>query len=176
MKKLLSIITITVITAFSFKAQAQKSEMSSKPVMFSIGVEPSLPIGKFHDAGYNFGIGGSLQVEDKVASELGLTLNAGYMHYSAKDITLGGVTVNGGGFDLIPVMAGAKYHFTPMVYAHGQLGAAFSTTSGGGTSFAYSPGVGFMVSKNFDILLKYQAYSRSGSTSNTIGARLAYSF
>ena len=169
MKKLLLIFAVTVIATASLHAQ------SSKPV-FSIGVEPALPIGKFKDLGYNFGIGGSLQGEIKVANDLGLTLNAGYMNYSAKDITIGGSTVNGGSFGVVPVLGGVKYYVSPKVYAHGQLGAAIGTSSGSSTSFAYTPGIGFMLSKNFDVLLKYVGYSRKGENLNSIGARLAYSF
>lgn len=166
MKKLMSIVTIVVLTTTSLQAQT-----SSSPVKFSLGVEPSLPIGTFGDA-YSFGIGGSVQGELKVADELGLTLNAGYINYSGKDV--GGFKVPSSG--IIPVLAGAKYYAAPSFYIHGQLGASFGTSTGGGTNFTYSPGIGFMASKNFDILLKYVGYSQTGGSSSAIGARVAYVF
>jgi hypothetical protein len=73
-------------------------------------------------------------------------------------------------------LAGVKYYFSPKVYAHGQLGAGFGTSSGSGTSFVYTPGVGFHLSNSVDLLVKYVGYSRSGNTLSSIGARLAYNF
>lgn len=172
MKKLILAFAVVAISIMTAKAQ----ENDSKQLMFSIGVEPALPIGDFNDAGYTFGIGGSLQGEYKVANDFGLTLNAGYMDYSAKDITVGGTTFNGGSFGVVPVLAGFKYYFSPKVYGHGQLGVAIGTSKGSSSEFAYSPGIGFMLSRNFDILLKYQAYAESGTTLGTIAARLAYNF
>lgn len=174
MKRLLFAFAAIMLTATAANAQ-EKTSMSAKPVIFSIGVEPSLPIGKFGDA-YSFGIGGSLQAEYKVAEDLGLTLNAGYINYSGKDYTIGNTTYKGGSSGIVPVMAGAKYYFSPKVYGHGQLGVGIGTSKGATSSFAYSPGVGFMLSRNFDVLFKYVGYSQKGGSSNTIGARLAYNF
>ena len=165
MKKLfLALIVITIVIP-SVKAQ---SGISTSSIKFSIGVEPSLPIGDFNDAGYNFGIGASLQGEYKPADDLGLTLNAGYISYSAKD--------DGDNFGIIPTLAGVKYYFSPKVYAHGQLGAGFGTQTGSGTFFVYTPGVGFYISNSVDLLVKFAGYSKSGGTLNSIGARLAYNF
>ncbi|MEP6584818.1 MAG: outer membrane beta-barrel protein [Ginsengibacter sp.] len=172
MKKLLLAIAVIAISTMTTQAQ----DNSLKELRFSIGVEPSLPIGDFNDAGYNFGIGGSVQGEYKVADDFGLTLNAGYINYSAKDITVGGVNYNGGSFGIVPVLAGFKYYFSPKVYGHGQLGIGIGTSKGASSEFAYSPGIGFMLSRNFDILLKYLAYSANGGTLGSIGARVAYNF
>ena len=175
MKKLLlvTIVALSVVTV-----NAQKHVAASSPIIFSIGVEPSLPIGAFHDIGYSFGIGGSLQGEYKAADDFGITLNAGYMNYSAKDYTINGVTFNGGSFGIVPVMAGFKYYFSPKVYGHGQLGVSIGTSSGASSNFTYSPGIGFYVSDNIDLLLKFTGISggSGGGSLNSIGARLAYNF
>ncbi len=172
MKKLFLVLTVITIGITSVKAQ---DKTLSSSILFSIGVEPSLPIGNFGDA-YSFGIGGSLQGELQPSVDLGFTLNAGYINYSGKDVRLGGVTYNGGSFGIVPVLAGVKYYFSPKVYGHGQLGAGFGTSSGSGTSFVYTPGVGFYISDNIDLLVKYVGYSQNGGNLNSIGARLAYSF
>ncbi|MEP6594495.1 MAG: outer membrane beta-barrel protein [Ginsengibacter sp.] len=172
MKKVL--LGLTIIALGITSANAQKGT-SSMPITFSIGLEPAIPIGNFQDV-YGFGIGGTLQGEYKPADDLGLTLNTGYINYSGKNITFNGVTIDAGNFGIIPFLAGVKYYFSPKAYAHGQLGAAFSTSSGGGTSFAYTPGVGFILSKNIDLLVKYVAYSKNKETLSSIGARLAYNF
>lgn len=136
--------------------------------IFSIGVEPSIPVGKFGDIS-SFGIGGSAQAEFKPANNYGLTLNAGYISYTYKASAGGG----SGGF--IPVLAGVKYTFSPKVYGHAQLGASFPS-SGGTTSFTYSPGIGFQLSKEIDALIKYTGMSSAGYTYGSLGLRLAYNF
>lgn len=174
MKKLL-LATIILLTVASVNAQ-DKGSSSVGAIQFSIGVEPSLPIGDFHDIGYDFGIGGSLQGEYKASSDLGITLNAGYLTYSAKDITVNGVTFKSPDYGIVPVLAGFKYYFSPKVYGHGQLGASIGTSSGATTNFTYSPGVGFYITNNIDLLLKFTGISGNGGSLNSIGARLAYNF
>ena len=123
----------------------------SKPAI-SIGVDAGIPTTK----GLSFVIGGSLQGDFKVASELALTLSAGYKSWQVK---------GGGSSGFVPVLGGIKYYFTPMVYGSGQLGITFSTESGGGSAFTYAPGIGFKVSDNFDILAKYTGMSVKGGGS-----------
>src|SRR5687767_6374485 len=115
MKKLFLVVIIAAMLA---SANAQESTRD-KNILFSIGVEGSLPIGDFGDT-HSFGIGGSLQGEYKPDVDLGLTLNAGYITYSGKDLPLIGKVES---FGLIPVLGGVKYYFGGGAYAHGQLGA-----------------------------------------------------
>jgi hypothetical protein len=169
MKKLL-LASIIVLTVASVNAQ-DKAMSTGGGIQFSIGVEPSLPIGDFNTL-YNFGIGGSLQGEYKASSDLGITLNAGYLTYSGK--TISGFKFPA--YSIVPVMAGFKYYFSPKVYGHGQLGVSIGTSSGATSNFTYSPGIGFYISNNVDLLLKYTGISASGGSFNSIGARLAYNF
>ena len=60
MKKIFFAVAAITISAAS--VNAQKTSMSN-PTTFSLGVEASFPSGVFHDLGYNFGIGGSAQVD-----------------------------------------------------------------------------------------------------------------
>lgn len=166
MKKLFLAFVVIVITT---SVNAQTS--------FSIGLEGAAPMGIFNDLGYKFGIGGSAQLDYKVASEMALTLNAGYITFNNKSSS------PSYRFNVIPVMGGVKYWFSPKLYGSAQLGAAFNSvkvnnTSGTSTStgFAYSPGIGFNITNSLDLLLKYLGNSSNGSTFSTVGARLAYNF
>ena len=170
MKKLFLAFAAITMTAASVNAQGGTS--------FSIGLEGAVPMGDFNKLGYKFGIGGSAQVDYKVASDMALTLNVGYLNHSAN-------TTPKAHFSVIPVMGGVKYWFSPKVYGHAQLGAAFnsykiSNTSGGASStstgFAYSPGIGFNISNNIDLLIKYFGNSVNGGSFSSLGARLAYTF
>ncbi len=174
MKKVFFITALTVASFAGF-AQDDKKE-ASKPFTFSVGVEGALPLGDFGDT-YNFGIGGSIQGDYKVADELAITLNVGYISYSGKSITVlpGFPTVKVDALGLVPVLAGIKYWFSPNVYGSGQLGLSFATGSGSGSNFTYAPGIGFQVQK-FDFLLKYTGISGDGSSLNSIGLRAAYNF
>jgi hypothetical protein len=161
MKKLFFVVAITTLLAISASAQTS----GSKPAI-SIGVDAGIPT----TTGYSFVIGGSLQGDFHVASDLALTLSAGYKSWQVKKDFGGGST----GF--IPVLGGIKYYFTPIVYGSGQLGVSFSTESGGGSVFTYAPGIGFKVSNNFDILAKYTGMSKNGTSLDEVGVRLAYAF
>lgn len=167
MKKIFLALGVILFTAFSVKAQMKIS--AENPLRLSVGGEASLPIGKFNQAGYNFGVGGSLQVEYKRFSEFGLIMNAGFITYSQKS------GLGGQNYSAVPVMAGFKYYFIPGSYAQLQIGAAFRTTYGGGTNFVYSPGVGFMVTKKIDALIKLTGLT-GNLTYNSLGLRLAYNF
>ncbi len=70
MKKLF--LAFTAIIAIT-SVNAQKSSLSN-PTVFSLGVEASFPSGVFHDLGYNFGIGGSAQVDHKISTDAALIL------------------------------------------------------------------------------------------------------
>ena len=160
MKKLLFLLCTTFLITSVTQAQ------HSAPI-FSIGIEPSLPIGTFGDIS-SFGIGASAQGEIRPSSNLGLTLNVGYISYTYKPAI-------GGSVGFIPVLAGAKYFFSPKVYGHAQLGASFPS-GGGSTSFTYSPGIGFQLSKAVDALIKFTGMSSGGYSYNSLGLRLAYNF
>lgn len=169
MKKLFLAFAVIIISTASVNAQMGTT--------FSIGLETAVPMGDFNKLGYKFGIGGSLQVDHKVASDMALTFNAGYITHNNKDAT---PSIR---FNVIPVLGGVKYWFSPKVYGSAQLGAAFNSTkvnnaTGNSTTtgFAYSPGVGFNISNNVDLLVKYFGNSVKDGSFSSIGARIAYTF
>lgn len=183
MKKL---FLIAALTAVSFAGFSQ-DDAAAKPLSFSIGLEAALPIGDFADFS-SFGIGGSAQADYMVAPSVAITLNAGYVSYAAKSVKVptgvdgsGNIiysNVKGDALGLIPVLAGIKYWFTPMVYGSGQLGLSFASGKGNsGSNFTYAPGIGVKFS-NIDLLLKYVGISAKGGggSLNAIGLRAAYNF
>ncbi len=163
MKKVLLATMLFVGIAVSGFAQKGGSN-------FSVGVEAGLPVGDVSNA-YNFVIGGSLKYEAPIATGTNFTLTAGYSSFQGK--TVAGFKFPAIGF--IPVKAGIKYFLADAFYGEAQLGAAFSTQSGGGTAFAYSPGIGYKFSDVIDLGVRYEAWSKNGTTSQ-IGARLGFSF
>ncbi len=156
------------LLALAFTANAQDKKGSDKSLKFGVGVTAGLPIGDLKTAGGSFAIGGDVQAEYAAAETVGITLSAGYLNVSFKN--------GGGSTGLIPVLVGGKFTFGEKFYGHAQVGMSFSTQSGGGSAFTYAPGFGYQVSENFDLGVKYQAWTKNSFTSSIIGLRAAYSF
>lgn len=166
MKQILLVAALFFTAALS---QAQEKNTKSGSTVLSLGADLGIPVGNTTTALFSFVAGGSLQAEFPVASDMGLTLSGGYQSWIKKN---GLITLS-----YIPLLAGVKYHFSPKVYGSAQLGASIAATKNAGTPFTYAPGVGFDVSKNVDILVKYTGLSfKGGGSFNNVGLRLAYSF
>ncbi len=163
MKKLIFVFAIVGFSTFSVKAQ---ESASVKPTKISIAANIGIPT----STGLSLAYGADIQADFGVAPTTFITVSGGYEGYSWK----GG----GGSFGIIPLLAGAKFFFGDMnkVYGHAQLGYAFSTTSGGGGAFTYAPSLGYYVSPNFDIALKYLASSKNSNTTGSLNLRFAYNF
>ena len=161
MKKLL--LAILFVGSSLATCLAQKSNDASK---FSIGLEAGIPTGSFGDF-YNLAIGGSLKYDINISEGTYFNISAGYTSFSGKN----GVPSTG----FIPVKVGVKNYFSEGFYGEAQVGAAKSTESGGGTAFAYAPGIGYTFAGGFDIGLRYEAWSKNG-TIGQFATRIAYSF
>ena len=163
MKKL---ILAFVITATAFSANAQNG---NRPIL-SLGGELGAATGNLN-LYYGLTAGATLQADFAVDKDLAITLNAGVIDFIGKKINN---NIKYNSVAVIPILAGIKYYFTPVVYGSAQLGS--STFTDGifkGTKFTYVPGLGFKVDKNVDILVKYTGLSNAGGT---FGARVAYVF
>ncbi len=160
MKKVILSLAVICITTLSASAQ--------KGFNFSVAANLGIPVGDLSPYA-SFAYGGDVQGEYMTSSTFSLTLNAGYIGFSAKS----GYSISGG---LVPVLGGFRYYFSPKVYGTGQIGISFATSSGGGSAVTYSPGVGFKLGSNFDILAKYQSASKNGSDNSFVGVRAAYIF
>ena len=151
-----------------FNSVYAQDRVSSSNTSFSIGAELSLPVGVFGDL-YSFGIGASGQGNFNIDNDLALTLYAGYINYSLKDIYGNGST------GYIPVLGGMEYSFSPKLFGSAQLGLTFYS-GGGGSAFTYSPGIGIRLSRSINALLKYTAQSKNNATSGAVGIRASYNF
>lgn len=172
MKKLFIIFLLSGIylsgNAQSHGRRAANSADATVPGRFSIGLEGGIPVGG-NTKPYSHTLGGSLQYEALPASDVGITLSAGYLN-SIKS------AYGSGSIGFVPLLAGVKYYFVPGIFFHAQLGAAIGTSHGQGTSFAYSPGLGFRLSHNFDAEVKYMGISNKGGNLDNVGLRIGYNF
>ncbi|SHM47854.1 hypothetical protein [Mucilaginibacter sp. OK098] len=171
MKKVLLALFMLGVTACSSFAQTGKSESGK----FSIGVDAGIPVGNGSNV-YNFAIGGSLKYDLPIATATYFTISAGYESFMVKSA----LKNSGLGFPsssgFIPLKAGLKYYFNGEgFFGEAQLGAAFSTQSGGGTAFAYAPGIGYTFDGGFEAGVRYEAWSHNGTLSQ-VALRIAYCF
>jgi len=171
--------TITKILATSAAVVALFFTTSANAQKLGVGVNVGIPTSD----SYNFAAGADLRYQFDVDKQLSIPITAGYTHLFAKDFsaTVGNttVTVNGTDFGYIPVKAGAKYFFDESgsgIYGLAELGAAFGTSSGSGTSFVYSPAIGYAWSNGLDLGLKYEGLSKSSANTGYFGLRIAYGF
>ncbi len=167
MKKLFLAFAALAITAASFaQDKMANGKMSMHKTTFGIGINAGIPVEKLK--AYSVAYGADLQADIGVAEAMKVTFSAGYENYSIKK------SFGGGSGYFIPVLAGIKYYFSPNFYGHGQLGYGFG--KGGGGAFGYAPSIGYNFSPNFDVSVKYLAFSKSSYTLGAVLARLAYNF
>ncbi|HRN71626.1 MAG TPA: hypothetical protein PLM81_00765 [Ginsengibacter sp.] len=144
------------ILAFTLGAKAQDTKLS---VGASIGFPTT--------SGMSFAYGADLQADFGVAESAAITASAGYLNYSWK---------GGGNSGFIPLLAGGKFGFGESgMYGHAQIGYGFASRGGGG-AFAYAPSLGYNVSDNLDLAVKYLAFSKNGFTNGSVNLRVAYKF
>ena len=184
--------------AFSAKAQTttpttttSTSTTTPSGIRYSIGVDAGIPLGNFKDT-HKWNLGGSVQADIPVASQLFVTVNAGYNNIFGKKNQVGplGTTYDVTNFQLIPVKAGLKYFIIPNFYVQGEAGAAFLLNKKDvgvdkSTAFVYAPqiGVQFPVSASsfIDAGVRYEATTKYAtgvdqSKVSFIGLRVAYGF
>jgi len=173
MKKLAYLMALAAFSTAKAQDSLNTTRLSQdysgkRTFIWSIGVEPSMPVGNFNNYS-GFGLGGSLQGEVKPGDRVGITLNAGYIDYFGK-------TVNGvkyPDFKYIPVMAGVKLYLGDVFYIHGQAGPGFGT-NGLGTSFWYGGGPGVNIGRAVDLELKYTGWKQNDITTATSGGNGGY--
>ena len=159
--KFLATAAAAVALLFSTNVNAQSSPK------FGIGLNVGVPT---NDA-YGVAVGADLRYQFDIDKQLSIPITAGYTRLFGKD--------NVADYPYIPLKAGLKYFFNDTgagAYGLAEAGAAFGTNSGGGTSFVYSPAIGYAWSNGLDLGLKYEGLSKNSSNTAYVGLRLAYGF
>jgi hypothetical protein len=161
--KIIATSAAVVALFFTTNANAQSSQK------LGIGITAGIPTSDV----YGVALGADLRYQFDIDKQLSIPVTAGYTNLSIKD------EFGGGSVGYIPVKAGVKYFFNDSgsgVYGLAELGAGFGTKSGSGTSFVYSPAVGYAWSNGLDLGAKYEGLARNGNSTGFFGLRLAYGF
>lgn len=181
MKTKIFLLVMLFVFAVSVNAQTKAAAKDTKSFKIGIGVMAGLPMGemgsgvKLSDAA-NLAYGGDLTGEYAVAPSFAVTLSVGYIDWVWKSAVKDAFDQAGIKMSMIPVLAGAKYYFTDKLYGSAQIGKSFFTMKDAGSLFTFAPGIGFKVSENFDLLLKYQSSSQTGGHLNFLGLRAGLTF
>ncbi|MBB5396987.1 MULTISPECIES: outer membrane beta-barrel protein [unclassified Mucilaginibacter] len=194
MKSTLKIATLALAFAgLSFAANAQTTTTSTTTnggIRYSIGVDAGVPVGDLKDT-HNWNLGGSVQADIPVATQLFVTVNAGYNNIFGKKNVGGVAAADITDIKLLPVKAGLKFFPVQNFYIQGEAGASFllnsdDTYKDKSVAFVYAPqiGVQFPVSAsgNFiDAGVRYEATTKFNSALDSskpsfLGVRVAYGF
>lgn len=151
-----------VALLFSTNVNAQK---------LGVGVNLGVPT----TDGYSFAIGADARMQFDVSKQVSVPITTGYTHFIGENKN--GVDVPDYGY--IPLKAGLKVFFDQSgsgLYGMGELGAAFGVTKHSGTSFLYSPAIGYAWSSGLDLGVKYEGLPKSGFNTGQVALRVAYGF
>ena len=167
MRSKLILLFVLVALGLSLNAQTE----NKKPITIGVGALIGFPV----SSAYHLPLGLDVIGEYAVAPSWGLTLSAGYdvglvktVYWSSESGYRG---VNEG---LISVMAGGKYYFANKFYGSAQLGVFIYTAKGSGNYLTFAPGIGYKISKKFDLLLKFQSFAMSDL--DFLGIRAGFTF
>lgn len=137
-----------------------------------IGLNLGIPT----ESKYSFGIGADIRYQINTSKQLSIPLTTGYSHFLGKELVTGAQQPD---YGYIPVKAGLKYFFDTTgsgLYGLVEAGAAFGVTKNSGTSFVYSPALGYAWSSGLDLGVKYEGMDRSLNNTDHIALRIAYGF
>ena len=182
MKFLLVALSVVVVTnTFAQEAPAKRG------LSISIGPEFAAPLGTFRNgytvaggstSGYKLGFGGSAKLNIPVATNIDVSVSAGYMGFSQKASIgqLSDVSINKGSYTFIPFKAGLRFRANGGFYVEPQIGytqTKLKNAEGAG-EFTYAGNVGYLVARVIDIAVRYEAIGTKPESSKFIGLRLAY--
>lgn len=164
--KLMASAAAAVALFFTTTVNAQDSRK------FGIGVNLGVPTSDL----YSFAVGADARLQFDVSKQISIPVTAGYTHLIGKDL---GSNIKVADFGYIPLKTGVKVFFDESgsgVYGLGEVGAAFGVTNGSGTSFLYSPAIGYAFSNGLDLGIKYEGLSKGSGNQNQVALRIAYGF
>ena len=184
---------VAAFAAITLSASAQTTKpgagsTTSNGVRFSVGVDAGIPTGNLSNS-YNWNLGGSIQADIPVASQLFVTVNAGYDNIYGKK-NLDGTGVDATNIQLLPVKAGLKFFPVSNFYIQGEAGAGFALNKAdvgftNAAAFIYAPQIGYQFAlggKSYiDAGVRYEATTKFNSNIddskvNFVGLRVAYAF
>lgn len=158
-----------LLSAFFLVSSTCNAQSPVQGWRMGFGITAGIPATKV----FSSSLGGDIRVQKNFSERIAGTLTAGFTHYFEKD-HYAGFPEYSSPFNVIPVKAGVKIFMVDHLYIAGEAGAGFGLEEWG-TSFLWSPSLGFAFHNGIDLSLKYEDYTRNAQTKN-IALRVAYGF
>ena len=159
MKRLMKpLFALTVICFLAISANAQQY-----PWRLGIGVSGGIGTQDPNP----FVLGGDLRLQKGLGNSVSVIFTTGYTNFFKK------APYSNMGF--VPLKAGFKVFPIKNFYLNAEAGAGFGTTKGLGTSFVWSPAVGFAFGSGWDVSVKSEDFTKYEYTKQ-VALRLAYGF
>jgi len=163
--------TMKIATKFLASAVAAAALFITTSASAQTKLGVGLNLGVPTSNGYSFAVGGDARVQFDVSKQISIPVTTGYTHFIGKD--------NVPDYGYIPLKTGVKVFFDQSgsgLYGLGEIGAAFGVSSGAGTSFLYSPALGYSWSSGLDLGVKYEGLSKNSINRGQVALRIAYGF
>ena len=164
-------------------------QATAQETFFNAGVEFALPIGDWSDF-YTFGVGASAGVELGLSDNFAVTGTIGYTFLIVDDPS---DFINNA--YLLPIQAGARYYFDQQrtgLFAEAMVGVhifgvktneidmgMFGTIPGGSSSttdFSAAPQLGYFLTENISLALRYQLMFSDGDNASYLGLKGGFNF
>ena len=177
---------LSIVLAASTNAQETPAK---RGLSVSIGPELAIPLGDFRNKlsfpgsplpvrGYKAGFGGSAKLNLPVATNIDVSLSAGYMAFSQKASidTLSSISINKNSYTLVPFKAGVRFRLNGGFYIEPQAGYTQTKIKNeeGAGYFTYAGNIGYLIGRVVDVAVRYESVSRTGGNLNFVGLRVAY--
>lgn len=164
MKTTIKIVTVAIALFFiTAESKAQDSQAWRLGLSVNPGVATKDP--------YGFVLGGDVRLQKDFVGPVSATLTTGFTHFFVKDDFKNVYDP----YNVVPLKAGIKAFLSQNFYVAGEVGAGFGTDKGAGTSFVWSPSIGWAFSNGLDVGVKYEDYTKSDYTKQ-VALRVAYGF
>lgn len=173
MKKTVKLLTALSFVGLLFSNIETKAQSATPPDSQDWRLGVSVNPGVATKDPYGFVIGGDLRLQKDFVGPLSLTLTTGFTHFSVKDEFKN--TPADMSYNVIPAKAGLKAYVSPHFYVGGEVGAGFATSNDMGTSFVWSPTIGYSFNNGLDLGVKYEDYTKFDNTKQ-VALRIAYGF
>lgn len=157
-KTMRSLFALVIVCFLAVAANAQ-----SNPWRLGIGLDGGIGLKDPNP----FVLGGDLRLQKGLGNSVSAIITTGYTHFFDKD--------NYGSYNVIPLKGGIKVFPARNVYFNVEAGAGFGTDKGAGTSFVWSPAVGYAFGSGWDVSVKYEDFTKYEYTKQ-VALRLAYGF
>ena len=149
---------LSIVLATSAFAQETPAK---RGLSVSIGPELAIPLGDFRDF-YKVGLGGSAKLNLPIATNIDVSLSAGYMAFSSKGLgMIDSIQINKNSYTFVPFKGGLRFRTNGGFYVEPQIGYTQTKIKNmeGAGFFTYAGNVGYLIGRVVDVAVRFEYIS-----------------